>query len=295
MNRDMSNIQSEQRIANSCVCCGSNMLSCSPAILMPFVAARVFDWYPVEIDDSWGLKTIQSGHAYSICNSLLCRDCNLLFLDIRFSDVELGKLYSDYRGEKYSDLRERFEPGYIVRNNLLNEGVPFLPLVEDFIRPHLQFPIALLDWGGDTGINTPFKNENCLFHIHDISNKPVMQGAVSVDAKTAAANNYQLIVCSQVLEHTPYPAQVIEDMKQAMSSDTFLYIDVPYEEHMRNCLPENLLSKKRHWHEHINFYSPKSLRTLVEKCGLRVIDEKILLVAGREKEISMLQIICQLK
>ena len=291
----MSSIDSQQRIASACVCCGSDHLSRSPAILMPFVAARVFDWYPVVIDESWGLKTIQNGHAYSICTSLLCQDCGLLFLDMRFSDAELGKLYSDYRGKEYSELREQFEPGYVSRNTLLNEGVPFLAKVEEFIRPHLQFPIAILDWGGDTGNNTPFKGENCLFHIYDISNKPVIDGAIAVDAATATITQYQLIICSQVLEHTPYPSKVIESMKQAMSADTLLYIDVPYEEHMRNSATESILSKKKHWHEHINFYSPKSLRTLVQSCGLRVVDENILLVAGREKEIAMLQIICRLK
>jgi hypothetical protein len=147
----MSSTNHQSRIAASCVCCGSGNLARSPAILMPFVAARVFDWYPVEIDEDWGLKTIQNGHAYSICNSLQCQDCHLLFLDIRFTDEELGKLYSDYRGLEYSQLREQFEPGYIERNSRLNEGVPFLDQVESFIRPHLQFPIALLDWGGDTG------------------------------------------------------------------------------------------------------------------------------------------------
>jgi len=190
---------------------------------MPFVAARVFDWYPVVIDESWGLKTIQNGHAYSICTSLLCKDCGLLFLDMRFSDAELGKLYSDYRGKEYSELREQFEPGYISRNNFLNEGVPFLKQVEAWIRPHLQFSIVLLDWGGDTGTNMPFKNENCLFHIYDISHKPVMEGAIAVDAATVAQTQYQLIICSQVLEHILYPAQVIESRISYVSRYTFIY------------------------------------------------------------------------
>ena len=55
----------ELRIASICVCCGGDRLSRSPAILMPFIAARIFDWYPVEIDEGWGLNTIQKGTAYS--------------------------------------------------------------------------------------------------------------------------------------------------------------------------------------------------------------------------------------
>ena len=285
----------ELRIASTCVCCGGDRLSRSPAILMPFIAARIFDWYPVEIDESWGLKTIQKGTAYSVCNSLLCQDCGLLFLDMRFSDAELGKLYSDYRGKEYSDLRDQFEPGYIERNTLLEGGVSFIGQVEEFIRPYLQFPVALLDWGGDTGGNTPFKNENCLFHIYDISSKPVIAGAISVDRSVVSKTDYQLITCSQVLEHTPYPRQIIKDIKQAMSAATLLYIEVPYEEHMRNCQPELLLAKKKHWHEHINFYTPKSLRALVKESDLEIVDENILIAKNWGQEITLLQIICKLK
>jgi hypothetical protein len=122
-----------------------------------------------------------------------------------------------------------------------------------------------------------------------------MNGAISVDAATAAATKYQLIVCSQVLEHTPYPATVIEDMKHAMSADTLLYIDVPYEDHIRNNSVETALSKKKHWHEHINFYSPKSLRTLIQKCDLEVVDENILPVSDGGREYALLQMICKRK
>jgi len=80
-----------------------------------------------------------------------------------------------------------------------------------------------------------------------------------------------------------------------MSADTLLYIDVPYEEHMRHCTPDSVLLKKKHWHEHINFYSPNFLRTVVERCDLQVVDENILAVAGGEKDITMLQIICKRK
>ena len=57
----------------------------SPAVLMPFVAERVFNWKQIKIDKTWGLNTIQNGQTYSICNTLLCSKCNFVFLDIRFS------------------------------------------------------------------------------------------------------------------------------------------------------------------------------------------------------------------
>ena len=147
-----------ERIATQCVCCGGENLKSSPAILMPFVAHRVFGWAPVVIDESWGLNTIKSGNAYSICKSLYCKDCGFLFLDIRFSDAELSNLYEDYRGETYNSLRESYEPGYTLRNKELIAGFEYIGDIEKFLEPHLNFPVSVLDWGGDIGKNTPFKD-----------------------------------------------------------------------------------------------------------------------------------------
>ena len=137
-----------ERIATQCVCCGSKTLKSSSAILMPFVAHRVFGWKPVQINDSWGLKTIRNGTAYSICNSLFCSDCSFLFLDIRFSDAELNALYDGYRNQQYTELRETYEPGYKLRNDSLNAGVSYITEIEMFLTPHLSFPVSIRDRGG---------------------------------------------------------------------------------------------------------------------------------------------------
>ena len=98
--------KSRERVAKTCVCCVNSSLNKSPAIVMPFVAHRAFGWAPVTIDDSWGLKTIKSGTAYTVCNTLFCPDCGFLFLDMRFSEEELAGLYDGYRNAEYTDLRE---------------------------------------------------------------------------------------------------------------------------------------------------------------------------------------------
>jgi hypothetical protein len=61
-----------------------------------------------------------------------------------------------------------------------------------------------------------------------------------------------------------------------MDEDTVLYIEVPYEKLMQN----NSESKdkyltKRHWHEHINFFSENSLVQLTKTCGLKIVKQKI--------------------
>ena len=246
-------VKRRERIATECVCCGCRKLSKSPAILMPFVAHRVFDWRPVEIDLSWGLRTVIDGHAYSICNSLCCDDCGLLFLDIRFSEAELVSLYNNYRDQEYTNLRDFYEPGYKDRNTSLCSGIDYIPEIEDSLSPLLPSPVRLLDWGGDTGKNTPFKKSGALIHIYDISNQPVVSGAESVDKTTALETEYDLIVCSNVLEHVPYPSDLLLDIKTVMRGHTVLYLEVPYENVIRTSLDyAGALINKRHWHEHIN-------------------------------------------
>lgn len=276
------------KLATGCICCGHSSLDSNPAVLMPFIATRVFNWRPVEITAGWGLRDLQAGWAYSVCNSLTCRACGHLFLDIRFDDDEMQRLYSDYRGEAYCSQREEFEPGYRARNDLLVNGDPHIFMVEDFLRGHLPFPVRILDWGGDTGLNSPFKCNRSLHHIFDISNMPPIAGAKHVSQEEALAQNYDLIVCSNVLEHLPYPKSALDDIVTLMRKDTLLYIEVPYEELMfRRASGEDTASLKRHWHEHINFYCEKSLHILLERSGLRIIDQTILNVPAGGRQFGL--------
>lgn len=290
---DLKSLKKE-RISTQCVCCGSHNLKSSPAVLMPFVSHRAFGWSPVVIDESWGLKTIKSGNAYSICKTLMCVNCDFLFLDIRFSDTELSNLYRDYRGKEYSELREHYEPGYALRNEVLDAGVPFIDKVEAFLEPHLTFPITMLDWGGDTGKNSPFKNRNVQFDIYDISSKAVIDGARVVSRQEAFSRKYQLIVSSNVLEHVPYPSDLIVDMKNTMDKDSILYIEVPFEEVVRTN-PADYHLKKKHWHEHINFFSEKSLVSLVQSSGLQVIALNKLDISSGGTSAFQFQLACKLK
>ena len=263
------------QIAKTCACCGSSALKRSPAVLMPFVADRTFGWAPVKIDLTWGLNTIQQGNAYTLCNSLHCSDCGLLFCDIRFGDTQMENLYRDYRGTEYTLLREKYEPGYTERNNNLKLGTDYRPDVENFLKPLLNGSLNILDWGGDTGKNTPFQNQDSLIHIYDISNVQPIGKAKSMSLDMLAKNNYNLIICSNVLEHTPHIKEELDKISAYMNSKTTLYIEVPKEDLISlNDNVSNLSEIKRHWHEHINFFSKLSLELLLKRCSMTIISYK---------------------
>ena len=247
------------RVASRCICCEAFDLIRIPAVFSPFLADRIFGWRPVEISKSWGLRDIAGGMASSICNTMHCHDCGALFLDMRFDDDEMARLYRDYRGTDYVALRSKYEPGYTERNELLKLPLPYIGTIEDLLTEYVGATPSVLDWGGDTGINTPFSKSAELHDVFDISGKKPYGNARRVSLETMEPE-YDLIVCSQVLEHVPYPHEFLIAMRDKMTDRTILYVDVPDEIFMRAVRNgDTTVDMKRHWHEHVNFFHRRLL------------------------------------
>jgi len=284
----------ETRIARRCICCGGTALRRSPAILMPFVAARAFGWTPVEITADWGLKTIAPGMAYPLCNSVQCQDCGVLFLDIRFDEAEMAALYDDYRGPAYTAQREAFEPGYAERNALILQGFGYIPQVEALLEPFVPPQPAVLDWGGDTGLNTPFAATARLRHVYDISARPMAPGVERVAREQLGDVAYDLVVCSNVLEHLPHPRRALAEIAAQMRPTTLLYLEVPLEELVRTAEPgADLANRRKYWHEHVNFFTEASLRALLGPAGLDLVELQVLRMEVRGVEGSVFALICR--
>jgi len=260
-------------IARHCICCGSGRLQRSPAVLMPFVALRVFGHEPVEITADWGLRDLRQGMAYTLCNSLQCQECGALFLDFRFTNEQMAALYHNYRDEQYNAQRMRFEPGYVNVIPHYHQRAAYLDDVEAWLAPHLPASPMVLDWGGDSGINSLFRKRNRLLHIHDISGVELVPGAERIDLEQIGQQHYDLVTCNQVLEHVSYPLEVVRSMLPALGPETLLYLEVPHEALVREHPGSlELAPLKRHWHEHVNFFSEVALHRLLERLGLVLVD-----------------------
>ena len=207
-------------ISENCVTCKSTNLSKSPAILMPFIADRVFGWKPFEIVKDHGMKSLKEGNVYSICNSVLCFDCHHLFLDLRFNDYEMNKLYSNYRENDYIQQREKYEPGYSKKNEKLNKGYKYLKKIEDFIRTKCKAPQIILDWGGGSGVNTPFKNSANEIYLYDISynskdqNNFFQDNIKVLDSQMLTKKKIDLVCSMNVFEHLSWPIEELNKIKK---------------------------------------------------------------------------------
>lgn len=264
-------------LAGECICCGCHALSSSPAVLMPFVAKRVFNHDPIEITADLGLRDLRPGNAYTLCNSMQCPDCGALFLDYRFGERQMAALYTGYRDDTYTQLRDHYEPGYASATAQdYNHRHPYITDVEAWLATYLPNQPAVLDWGGGDGINTPFL-ETGLAHVHDISGVEVVVGAQRIERERIRENHYDLVVCSQVLEHVPSPLELILEIVPTLSQDTLFYIEVPHEPLVREFPGDlSLATRKRHWHEHINFFTEAALHRLLERAGLQHIETQLL-------------------
>ena len=265
------------KIAKRCGCCGGGALARTPAVLAPFIAHRVFGWEPAEITEEWGLRDIRKGSAYAVCNTMECANCGFVFLDMRFDDEEMAALYAGYRDADYCALRDRYEPGYAERNATFGTRAEYIPAVEEFIAPHLPGAPRLLDFGGDTGLNTPLRARAATIHIHDSSDVAPVEGATRVSYDDALTNDYDLIVSIQVLEHVSDPRAHLREIVALMKPNTLLYLEAPFEELMRRDIGDTSRgSLKRHWHEHLNFFSEQSLQCLIEDCALTVVARQLM-------------------
>ena len=261
-------------LAEECICCESRRLATSPAVLMPFVARRVFGHEPLEITADWGMRDLKPGTAYTLCNSLQCRECGALFMDYRFTDEQMATLYQGYRDAAYTLQRDHYEPGYAatVAQDYLHRHA-YLVQVEAWLAPRLPARPAVLDWGGGNGMNSLFLGEASPLHVHGISDVQLVDSAQAIRLEQVDERRYDLVACCQVLEHVPSPLELIREMLPALSPATLLYLEVPHENLMRTHPGDlSLASRKRHWHEHINFYTEASLCHLMARAGLQVLD-----------------------
>jgi ubiquinone/menaquinone biosynthesis C-methylase UbiE len=78
-------------------------------------------------------------------------------------------------------------------------------------------------------------------------------------------DKFDVALLSHVVEHVEHPRQLLYEASRIAK---FLFIEVPLEDNIR--LPRDFTFDKV---GHINFYSPKTIRQLIQSCNLRVLNQ----------------------
>lgn len=175
-------------------------------------------------------------------------------------------------------MRRSYEKNYISRSDDLKKGYAYLQDIERYIKKFIKKKIiSVLDWGGDTGKNTPFKNNLKKHHIYDISDVKTISKAKKISKSVVKNNNYDLVVCAHVLEHIPDLNLFLKEIKLCLKKNTIIYFEVPFEREMQN-KKRFEFPNKRHWHEHINFFSCLAIKNLLKNNKYKVLNVKNLKV-----------------
>jgi SAM-dependent methyltransferase len=80
-------------------------------------------------------------------------------------------------------------------------------------------------------------------------------------------NHFDVVILSHVVEHLEHPRQLIGEARRLAPH---LFIEVPLEDTLR--LP---LDYRPNAVGHINFYTPSSIRRLIQTCGFKVIKQRV--------------------
>ena len=159
---------------------------------------------------------------------MTCNNCCSGFFDFRYSEGEMSKIYGDYRGEKYLNSRQKWEPWY---NQAFNEGhdsEEFISMRQESLHKFLHnrlpsIPKTLVDFGGDRGQYIPNFGQLNSFVIES-SKKQLVKGVMRLKSLNDISR-CDLILYSHVLEHVAKPKEEVELLLQHCDQ---LYIEVPY-------------------------------------------------------------------
>jgi hypothetical protein len=179
-----------------------------------------------------------------------CAACGIQFFSRRYSASELQFLYTDYRGERYLERRKRWEPWYSSKRNYSighDEGIQKIrtEAISSFVSRFLrEVPgLRIVDYGGDEGQFIPLLPHIEFAGVFDVSGRPVRNGITTLHSleQVRKASPNLLMLC-HVLEHLTNPRDEFESFLELLSSNGFVYLEVPLDNHsVRSATPRRLM------------------------------------------------------
>ena len=283
---------------NICLLCSSDKLEQYPAKFAEFISKRVFNGNNKE---------------FKLCR---CKDCGFAFYSYRFTENENCQLYKNYRNEDYQKLRQSCESWYTEQVNfalgndkseIIGRRKMLLNILKKYI-PNISDINTILDFGGDRGQLVADLLQNTKSYVYEIS-EPEVENNVSLisDWKDSKITKFDLIICAQVMEHVSNPIKVLQIMKDHLADNGYLYIDVPYYSPFNNSNPlDNIryklnkifkLNKLKiyNMHEHINFFTIKSLANMLINNNFSILYSGVNTIHSDFRTIKIISVLAKVK
>lgn len=202
---------------------------------------------------------------------VMCSNCGFVFLNPRKSKEEYINFYTN-EYDKY------YRPSIInlktkTDNNKLGE------VIKNRIMDVLPNCKNILEIGSGSGFNLislreKYKDANYFAIEPSQTSKEILERSnISVISNDADSNwdkndvKYDLIIMRHVLEHMMDPITVLKKIASSLSEDGLFYVAVP------NAYKPKSPFKSWVRFPHTYYFSPDSLKVILEKSGLSVVNE----------------------
>ncbi len=192
-------------------------------------------------------------------SSILCRQCGFVAFLPRPTKEDIDRKYlylSDHTSAK--DELTVALPSDNLRSSELYE----------YMASSLKEKSAnILDFGGGNGRLMPaFVREGHACYVVDYIDDalPGVEHLGSTIDDIPNDRLFDLIICSHVMEHLVEPRNIVAQLVRHLGQDGILYVEVPLEIWNEVPLPIEPVT-------HINFFTPQSMRALLELSGLDVM------------------------
>ena len=286
--------------SKNCPCCNSTTRIVAHAFVAPFICEIA------------GIPN------RSLSELRECANCGHRNYSMSYTQDECKKIYGNYREISYFSIRNKHEPWYSQK---VNSGIGNDPIEVESRRLHLEKflgedklgeIVSALDWGGDKGQFMPPGIPNR--YVYEISNVKMIDGVTRIGALDSLRDlKIDLTLNCHVLEHYPEPIHAISEL--GSSNAKWYYFEVPFESYripnhyrgrkyksylkliVKNKLTLRLIDFYTtafriffkgapplgaiKQHEHIQFFTEKSLRCLIQKSGYTVLKTKIYSINSR--------------
>jgi hypothetical protein len=231
----------------------------------------------------------------------VCSNCGSAWFDPGYSEQEMSRIYSGYRGSEYLRIRSRWEPWYTSAwNRGLSEDhrvvsgrhTAVVSLVRQFVDPETL--TSVVDIGGDQGQFIPLGRYR---YVVDVSGRDVIHG-IQRRRSLDEIESPDLIMSCHVLEHLSDPLAEMAKYKVAK----FCYVEVPagipHLTWKRSAISQvgrllarhpqawgrvtspattrvaSSISQPIRQSEHVNFFTDVGLVLLAQRSGLRALECK---------------------